>query len=559
MADNRNCRYPSRRRRALSTAVLTLIAGACGTASAFEFDTGNDDVKVRLDNTVRYNFGQRVQAQDRAIIGNPNYDDGDRNFSKGSTVANRVDVLTEFDAVYQKRYGVRFSAASWYDAAYAGGFDNTSLATENHLVGGRPAFGLSDYADRYYHGPSGEVLDAFIFGTADLGTMPLTVRLGRHTVNWGESLLAGGAIHGIAYGQAPLDQGKALALPGIEAKELYLPRTQISAQLQATQELAFAGQYFFEWRGTRVPESGTYLGFGDFYQYGGESLINPALPGGRAVHGKDITPGNTGDWGLMSRWSPQWLDGTLGFYVRNFSDTIPQVVLLAGRQSQYFFNYASDIDMYGASLTKQIGGVSVGMDLNYRRNMPLVSDIVSVTSAALLPARGDVLGARGDTMHGVFNLLGSLGSTPLFNSATWSTELTWSHWLSVSQGAQYFKGRDAYTAIDRVSKDAFGLALNFTPTWYQVFPGADLSMPMSYSVGLSGNSAVSSGGNKGAGSFGVGLGLDLYSRYRFDLKYVGYFGDYATNTAGTAVATASGSQTLLSDRGAVYFTFKTTF
>ena len=550
---------PTLRRHALSIAALSLCAMACGSAAGFELDTGNDDLQVRFDNTVRYNYGQRVQQQNRALLGNPNYDDGDRNFAKGDTTNNRLDLLTEFDVVYQRKFGARLSAASWYDAAYAGGFANTSLATENHLVNGRPAFGLSDYANRYYEGPSGEILDAFIFGTADLGTMPLAMRLGRTTVNWGESLLGAGAIHGISYGQAPLDQGKALAVPGVEAKELYIPRAQMSAQLQATPELSFGAQYFLEWRPTRVPESGTYLGFGDFYQFGGESLINPALPGGRAYRGADITPKNTGDWGLMSRWSPQWLDGTMGFYARNFSDTIPQVVLLAGARSQYYFNYASDIDMYGVSLSKQIAGISFGLDVNYRRNMPLVSDIVSVRSASQLPTEGETLGARGNTAHVVLNALGSVGATPLWGSATWAAELTWSEWLSVTQGAQYFKGRDNYVGIDRVSKNATGLALNFTPTWYQVFPGMDLLMPLSYSIGLSGNSAVATGGSKNAGSFAAGLGLDVYSKYRFDLKYVGYFGDTTLNAAGTAVALANGSQALLNDRGAVFLTFKTTF
>lgn len=550
---------PGARRHLLGAAAAALCAGLCTGAAAFEFDTGNDDVNVRLDNTVRYNYGRRMQDQSRVIVNNPNYDDGDRNFSKGSTINSRVDLLTEFDVVYQKKFGARVSATSWYDTAYSGGFDNTSLATANHLAYGKPAFGLSDYAKRYYRGPSGEIMDAFVFGTVNLGSMPLSMRLGRHTVNWGESLLGGGAIHGISYGQAPLDQGKALAVPGIEAKELYIPRNQISAQLQATPELAFGAQYFFEWRPTRIPESGTYLGFGDFYQFGGQSLINPALPGGRAYHGSDITPKNSGDWGLMARWSPQWLDGTMGFYARNLSDTIPQVTLLAGARSQYAFNYGSDIGMYGMSLSKQIAGVSFGLDMNYRRNMPLVSDIVSVRSASQLPARGETLGARGNTAHVVLNAIGSIGATPLFNSATWSAELTWSQWLSVTQGAQYFKGRDGYTGIDRISKSATGLALNFTPTWYQVFPGMDLLMPLSYSRGLSGNSAVASGGNKNAGSYSVGLALDVYSRYRFDLKYVGYFGDNALNTAGTAVQIPNGSQALLKDRGAVYLTFKTTF
>ena len=556
-------RTPVTRHRlsALTSAALALLALA-STSRAMEIDTGNPDVVVRWDNTVRYNLGYRTQDQSKAILGNPNNDDGDRNFDKHSLVNNRLDVLSEADLIYKQMYGARVSAALWYDDAYAGNLDNDSVATSNHLGSdGKPALGLSRYTDRYYEGPSGEIMDAFVFGETQLGDMPLKARLGRHTVNWGESLLGAGAIHGISYGQAPLDQGKALALPGIEAKELYLPRNQISTQLQVNPEWSFAAQYFFEWRPSRVPESGSYLGFADIYQQGGESFIlSPTL---RAIHGDDIEPRNSGDWGVMTRWSPEWLDGTLGFYVRQFSDTLPQVILLANARPQYFLNYADKIDMYGISLSKEIGGISVGADLNYRHNMPLVSSAARVTSTAQLPDDGDILGARGDTLHGVLNAIGTVSPTPLFDSASWSTELTWSRWISVNDDPlNLFKGSSAYKAvpsnIDEVSRDAYGIAVNFTPTWYQVFPGGDLSMPISYSQGLSGNSAVASGGNKDAGSYAVGLGLDLYSRYRFDLKYVDYFGDYSTNPVTGAALTPSGSQALLEDRGAVFFTFKTT-
>jgi hypothetical protein len=545
------------RRSAFNAAAGALCAGLLGSAAAFEIDTGNEDVTLRFDNTIRYNLGRRVESQLPAILGNLNADDGDRNFGKNSTITNRLDLLTEFDLVYQKRYGARVTAASWYDQAYSGSFDNNSLATSNHLVNGVPAFGLSPYADRYYKGLSGEWLDAFVFGGIDIGEMTLNLRAGRHTVNWGEALLGNGAIHGISYAQAPLDQAKAFANPGVEAKELYRPQTQLSGQLQATPDLSFAAQYFFRWDATRIPESGTYLGFNDALQFGGESLY--LAPGVRAVRGADIAPKNRGDWGLAARWNPEWLDGTMGFYVRNFSDKLPQVIVLAAPPRQYFLNYADDIDMYGFSLAKQIAGISFGLDLNYRRNMPLVSDVVAVTSLAALPTQGNSLGARGDTVHGVLNALGSIAETPLFNSASWNAELTWNRWLSVSQGNQFFKGREGYTAIDRVSRDFFGLALNFTPTWFQVFPGGDLSMPLSYSRGISGNSAVSFGGNKGAGSYALGLGLDLYNQYRFDLKYVDYFGKYEVNPATGAITTASGSAGFLRDRGAVYLTFKTSF
>ncbi|MCY1280696.1 hypothetical protein D9M68_256570 [compost metagenome] len=561
---------------ALRLTALALCVAAAGQVGAFEIDTGNEDLQLRFDNTIRYNLGMRVEDQDDAIIKAPNSNDGDRNFKKDSIINNRVDILTESDFVYKGKYGARVSAALWYDDAYEGDLDNKDVATSNHLENGQRALGLSNYAKRYYRGPSGEFMDAFVFGSFDLGDMPLNVRAGRHTVNWGESLLGSGAIHGISYGQAPLDQGKALALPGIEAKELYLPRTQLSAQLQMTPELSVAAQYFLEWRPSRVPEAGTYLGFADVYLQGGEAQINAAGTAVAGRHGEDIEPDDRGDWGVMARWRPEWLDGTLGFYMRNFSDTMPQVVgnALGAPAIKYHFNYADDIDMYGISLSKEIGGLSVGADLNYRRNMPLVSSAANVTRAApgtarALPDDGDILGARGDTLHGVLNAIGSLSPSPFYDGASWAAEVTYSRWLSVNEDPlNLFKGRKSYAAnplnIDAVTRSAYGAAVNFTPVWYQVFPGGDLSLPMSYARGLNGNSAVAVGGNEDAGSYAVGIGLDLYTRYRFDLKYVDYFGNYSKSVGGAgqppagAMRTPSGSQAALEDRGAVFFTFKTT-
>ncbi len=556
----------------LGAAAITLCASFCSKANAFEFDTGNDDLQVRLDNTVRYNFGQRVQGQNSAILANPNFDDGDRNFANGSTVTDRVDLLSDFDVVYQQKYGFRVSAASWYDAAYSGSFSNNSVKTSNHLVNGVQTLGLGDYAQRYYEGPSAEVLDAFVFGTFNLGSMPLTLRFGKHNVNWGESVFLEGSVHGDTYGQAPLDIGKAFSTPGIEAKELYLPLTQLSSQLQATPELTLAGQYYLRWAPSRVMEDGTYLAPADNYFLGGQSAILGYLPakfgGGPilSIRGQDITPKNSGDFGLAARWSPAWLDGTMGFYYRNFTDKLPQSVLIATRTplgvlpTEYLFTYGSNIDLFGYSLSKQIAGISFGMDLNYRTNMPLVSGPLIITPAQI-PGPGDLVGPRGDTVHGVLNAIGSISSTPLFNSATWAAEFTWNRWLSVTSDPLHaFTGYSTYTGIDKVTKDAFTLSLNFTPTWYQVFPGADLSMPLNFSTGLGGNSAVLLGGNKGGGDYSVGLGLDLYSKYRFDLKFVDFFG--ATNTVNGEVPTANGFNgltALLKDRGAVYLTFKTTF
>jgi len=546
-------------------AVLLFAFSLPAQVLAFEIDSGNPDLKLRWENTLRYTVADRVKKQNPHILASPNNDDGDRNFKMG-IVENRLDVLSEFDLIYKRLHGFRVSGAGWYDDAYRGQLDGSSLATSNHLdENGQPALGLSSYAKRFYRGPSGEILDAFVFTGFDVGAIPVNVKVGRVTLFWGEGLLLGGIIHGISYGQSSIDAQKAFAMPGTEAKELFRPRGQVNIQSQLTKTLSVSAQYFFEWEAAHLAEGGTYLGTSDPALFGGESLvIAPGVPGVRFGKGGFITPSNSGEWGVAARWSPEWLNGTLGAYYRKTSDILPQVIVSPATRS-YFLNYGGDIDLLGVSLSKVILGISVGSELSYRWNMPLVSDTVSVVpggppgTIAALPGSGETGGARGNTWHGLVNLLGVLPRTMLFNGASWNTEFTWNRWDKVTQNPFVFRGRDSYTGIDKVSKDAFAVGLNFTPTWYEVLPGVSLSLPLSYSMGLGTNSAVTFGGNRGSGTYSGGLSADVYyTKYIFDLRYIGWFGDYATAANGS-ITVANGTNALLKDRNEVVFTAKTTF
>lgn len=613
-----------------SVVAVGMAFAAAGPASAFQIDTDNEDVQVRWDNTLRYNLAGRVQDQSSTITGSLNNNDGDRNFKKNSIVSNRLDVLSEFDFVYRKDSGFRVSAAAWGDDAY-NHLDDHSAIGSNHLVNGVPATGLSDTTKRYNRGVSGEWLDAFVFTKLDVGGSPLYLKAGQHTVFWGESLFMNGVIHGIAYAQSPLDIAKGLSIPGAEAKELFRPLNNISANFQATDTLSLAAQYYLDWKPFRYPEAGSYLGFSDAVMGGGESIYTSA---GLLTRLDDNTPKNSGDFGLSARWSPESLDGTVGLYYRKFSDKIPQTVVDARGvsidtntlsqvgQAGYRLTYGDKIDLFGLSLSKQVAGVSLGAELSYRRNMPLSSttvllansDLISAangTNAALnaalaaqvasltatlmgppynLPytaalataqaqvatavapaqarlapfasaqttlAQGDTGAARGDTMHAVFNLIGQVAKTPLFDSLDWKAELTWSTWLKVTQHEDLFLGRSGYNGIDRVTKNAWTFAGTLEPKWYQVFPGVDLMLPLAYSTGLSGTSAVAQGGSKGAGSYSVGIAADIRNQYRFDLRYVGFFGKLDA-TDPTAVV-ANDPQAYLKDRGMLVLNFKTTF
>jgi hypothetical protein len=251
-----------------------------------------------------------------------------------------------------------------------------------------------------------------------------------------------------------------------------------------------------------------------------------------------------------------------------------------GRFGLYNVAFGEDVDIYGLSYSRNIGGTSVAAELSYRDNMPLVSDIVQVLPAPLVqPGSGAIAttaipesgtpGALGETMHGLVNVLGVIGQTPLFDTANWSTELTWMTWLDVSQNEAVFKGRRGYDQIDAVDKNYFGLAANFTPTWFQVFPGVDILAPLSWSQGISGNAAVTAGGNDGSGTFGIGVAADIRQKYRVDLKYVGFYGDYSKcprqNAANPATCVdgamdlPNGVLAILSDRDFVALTFKVTF
>ena len=119
-------------RTAIAAAVLTHCA-ILPQAWALEIATGNPDVKLRWDNTIKYSAAWRLKDPSDMLVNNPpasiNQDDGDRNFGKG-LLSNRLDLLSELDASY-KSFGIRLSGAGWYDDVYNKSTDNNSPFTSN--------------------------------------------------------------------------------------------------------------------------------------------------------------------------------------------------------------------------------------------------------------------------------------------------------------------------------------------------------------------------------------------------------------------------------------------
>jgi hypothetical protein len=229
MHNNKSHGFTAPRYTLLASAIL---AATVPVAHGAEIETGNPDWNVRVDNTIKYNYGVRTESADKRMLGTPNNNDGDYNFRKaGTNITNRIDLLTEMDVVYKNAMGFRVSAASWYDKAYDNTGSNSNpfvngndarsglIANDPRLAGvthdnvGNGSPHLSNYAQRYYSGPSGEILDAFVFYSTEVGEESMfSVKAGQHNVFWGETIL--NPVHSVSYGQSGLDLAKLAASPG---------------------------------------------------------------------------------------------------------------------------------------------------------------------------------------------------------------------------------------------------------------------------------------------------------------------------------------------------------
>jgi hypothetical protein len=526
-------------------ASLMAIYGVAGHAQAGEIDTGNPDLSVRWGNTVRYNAGVRVESPDRAIANSPSSDEGDNAYDRGDIVNSRLDLLSELDVNYAGKYGFRLSGAAWYDGAF-----NNRVKTAPGLEDRGSYFNnrYSDYTRRYHEGPSGEILDAYVWGNFDLGSMPLTVKAGRQTNLWGEAVVL--STHSVSYAQSPVDGLKAVASPGADAKEVSLPVGQLYASLQVTDKLSLAAQYYYEWKPTRLAQGGTYLSGTDFILQGPQRFS--AAPGVNLINRGIVEPKKRGDWGLAARYSVDAIGATVGAYYRVFDERTPTISMDMANGT-YAAIFPENTKLFGLSLAKNIGGISVGAELVYRDNTALASSITD----------GAFEGARGNTWHALANAITVFGQNDWWDGATLTAELAYSNLDKITSGHRYYNGchrpglpsRDVETGCS--TSDAFQGTIRFSPSWTGVRVGWDLSATAAVTAGLKGNSAVLGGGNEKAGSYTIGTTLTYNQQHDFTIAYSDYLATKRTDPVTGLITASNGSQ--IQDRGWLSFTYKGSF
>lgn len=311
----------------LALAALLLPLLALNPAHAFEFQKG--DLRGNLDTTLSYGLMWRVQDQDPDIIGvvnggnafSVNGDDGNLNYGKG--LVNNVGKITSELGLNYRNFGLFVRGTGFYDfVAERSNTDRTPLSPEAlDLVG-------SDVS----------LLDAFVYGKFNLGTMPGQIRVGDQVVSWGESTFIQNGINSIN----PVNVN-AIRLPGSELKEALLPEGMVWGNLGLTENISVEAFYLYDYENTEIDPSGSFWSSNDFAGPGGEKVmlgfgtvadlgVTPALNTFLAVpQGADKDADDSGQHGLAFRVLAPGLNSTeFGFFYTKLHSRLPIVSARTG-------------------------------------------------------------------------------------------------------------------------------------------------------------------------------------------------------------------------------------
>jgi hypothetical protein len=192
-----------------------------------------------------------------------------------------------------------------------------------------------------------QLLDLYAYGKLPIGSKELTFKIGRQTINWGESTLL--VINSLNQAQ-PVNANNVYRT-GFAVEEVFNPQASISLSGQIVEGLTLEGFYQFQWQPVEIPPSGAYLSNIDVgtpninksinLSFGGApddpsavgnlqdnplaTLTNTTLHGTRLP---DLEPrrfGLTGQYGFQLKYFADWLNnGTeLGLYFMNYHSKLP--------------------------------------------------------------------------------------------------------------------------------------------------------------------------------------------------------------------------------------------
>jgi len=510
-----------------TASIMTLAAPQ--SAQAFNLYSGSvagQDLEVNLETTLQYSTFERVNDPSAVLLNNVNGNEGDDNFRHG-IVDNTFDALPVFNLQYGQ-FGAHVSGELYLDTPYLQKNQNNSPGTFNPYV---PSDNRSfTSATRNINGRNAVLLDAFVYDGVNFGAagnQTLTVKFGRQTLLWGQSLFF--ASNGISAGQAPIDIIKAEGLPNAQSQQIFLPVGQAVVTYQPNDFLTLQGYYQFEWEHDTFQGVGAYFSSSDILDKGGQRILvgqELGLPAADLAlyRLKDLSPPiENGQFGASVQATLGLYD--LGLFALRYDSKSPEIYAGTeigagggpGKVGSYWLVYPRDIQIYGASLSTNFEGANVAGEISGRRNMNLVAAGFGEPAAYPGTANAGGLYPIGSTLAAQASAIYLSAGLPLIpGGISFAGEIAMNHVISVDENkALLAPGRQATAAATEFT---------LTPNYYAVLPNLNLSFPIGITYDFLGRSEVDSTMNHGTGSFSLGITATYRDTWIAAITYKDYLG-----------------------------------
>lgn len=382
-------------------AVFAVCAGI-SSAHAFEFET-ESGWKGNLSTTVSLGASWRAESPDSRLFSNKdgarigqigtggsNTDSGTLNWDKGDRFTTPLKAVVDF-SMHRNEMGVFARAKTWYDQALND--ENARVGNgDNGYAVNQPLSDASQPSLNKFNGIA--LLDAYVYNTFDVGDHPLQIRAGKQVVNWGESLFIQGMNQ-----LNPIDV-PALRKPGTEIKEALLPVWSLYGNLGLGGGMSIEAFYQLKWEPHNVDSCGLYwspiefslstsagAGCQSTLTTAGLGFSNPnSITNGRYLslaNGKDGK--DSGQWGLSFRIPVDVIESEVGLYAMQINSRSPIVSGKLGSgfgaaalglapgsvRASGYWEYPDNINIYGASISGNVAGWSVGAEVSHTPNQPV--------------------------------------------------------------------------------------------------------------------------------------------------------------------------------------------
>ena len=373
----------------IKTLTLAIAAITAANAQAFEFNAG--PIEAQLNTTLSWGLGVRTEdpndgiihpgtlaglnggiASDYHSVGANSYnaDDGTLNYEKNDIITNVVKGSMDLELVWGNS-GLFVRGSAFYDY---------------EIMDEDPAYVAYNDETKDAAGSGYDLLDAFVWHNFDIGDTPVSARLGRQVVSWGESTFIQGGINSIN----PVN-ASAARKPGVEVKEILLPVNMAYASFGITDNLTLETFYQLEWEKTRPDPCGTFFSTSDIISDGcGPVLLSGQVDQSEYVEdyetsGASVTervegdnPSDDGQYGLALRWYSEALGDTeFGFYHMNIHSRLPGASITVADSATAFnatyqTEYSEDVQISGLSFSRGTeSGWSIGGEVSLKQDFPI--------------------------------------------------------------------------------------------------------------------------------------------------------------------------------------------